>query len=85
MLVVGNIGKNRPLGNFIRHFEVLQSYTEEDENLNCCVFYTHSHVLMLDGGTEGEDFGYSDRDLPPTCSSPYWLKLQIAFCSDSYC
>jgi hypothetical protein len=58
------IGKNRPLGNFIRHVEVFQFSTEEDQELNCCVFYSHSLELLLDSGGEGEDFGYSDRDFP---------------------
>jgi len=49
ILVIGKIGKKRPLGNFIRHVEALQSCPAEDQD--CYLFYSH-HIncrLMMEG------------------------------------
>jgi len=39
ILVIGKNGKKRPLGNFNRHFEALQSCPAEDQD--CYLFYSH--------------------------------------------
>lgn len=77
ILVIGKIGKKRPLDNFIRHIEALQSCPAEDQG--CYIFY-YRHInccLMVEAGgifrLQWSWFAYT------------WLCSFVGFCSNSFC